>query len=71
MSSFLVIHGPNLNLLGQRDKIIMVSPLTLMKLIKKIAAHAKQNNVSCEIKQFNSEDAIIDCLHAHSPSMEL
>ena len=65
MSSFLVIHGPNLNLLGQRDQN-HYGALTLDEINQKIAAHAKQNNVSCEIKQFNSEDAIIDCLHAHS-----
>ena len=62
MSSFLVIHRPNLNLLGQRDQN-HYGALTLDEINQKILAHTSLNNVSCEIEQFNSEDAIIDCLH--------
>lgn len=65
MSSFLVIHGPNLNLLGQRDQN-HYGALTLDEINQKILSHTSLNNVSCEIEQFNSEDAIIDCLHVNS-----
>ena len=60
----LVLHGPNLNLLGEREPEVY-GKTTLAELNKELRALAK--NRSCEIKIFqsNSEGRLIDLLHAH------
>lgn len=58
----LVIHGPNLNLLGEREPGVYGSE-TFEKLNNDIMAHAEKLGVECEIYQSNHEGAIIDKLH--------
>lgn len=58
----LVIHGPNLNLLGEREPGVYGSE-TFEKLNNDIMAHANELGVECEIYQSNHEGAIIDKLH--------
>ena len=58
----LVMHGPNLNLLGEREPGVYGSE-TFEKLNNDIMAHAKELGVECEIYQSNHEGAIIDKLH--------
>ena len=58
----LVIHGPNLNLLGEREPGVYGSE-TFEKLNSDIMAHAEELGVECEIYQSNHEGAIIDRLH--------
>ncbi|MBV8244859.1 MAG: type II 3-dehydroquinate dehydratase [Candidatus Eremiobacteraeota bacterium] len=58
-----VIHGPNLNLLGIRDPAIY-GTLTLDELNARIADLAAELKVEVEFFQFNSEGALIDCIHA-------
>ena len=55
----LVIHGPNLNLLGQREPEIY-GTLTLQDINKTIRAHAKSRDVQVEILQSNHEGEIVD-----------
>ena len=55
----LVIHGPNLNLLGEREPGVYGSE-TFEKLNSDIMAHAEELGVECEIYQSNHEGAIID-----------
>lgn len=55
----LVIHGPNLNLLGTREPEIYGTQ-TLDQLNETIARHAKSRNVSVAFYQSNHEGAIID-----------
>lgn len=59
---FLVIHGPNLNLLGLREPEIYGKD-TLSDINNKIQKKASELNVSVECKQSNSEGIIIDWIH--------
>ncbi len=58
----LVIHGPNLNLLGEREPEIY-GRITLNELNKKILEHARSRNVKVRIFQSNHEGEIIDFIH--------
>ncbi len=59
MVHFLVIHGPNLNLLGEREPAVY-GTATLDSLNSTILAHAESIGVSCETFQSNHEGEIID-----------
>lgn len=63
MKKVLVIHGPNLNLTGEREPGIYGSE-SIESINKEIADTAKSLNLKCEISQHNSEGAIIDKLHS-------
>jgi len=56
-----VIHGPNLNMLGSRDKQ-QYGNLTLDKLNKLIRNKARESGFETSIYQFNSEEKIIKAL---------
>lgn len=57
----LVINGPNLNMLGYRDKNIYGTE-TYEELIGKIKAFCEEQSVTAEFFQSNHEGAIIDAL---------
>ena len=57
-----VIHGPNLNMLGHRDKA-QYGSLTLDKLNKMIRRKSEELGLDVSIYQFNSEEKIIKMLH--------
>lgn len=59
----LVIHGPNLNLLGEREPGIYGSD-SIENLNSSIIDRARDQGLECEIFQSNHEGAIIDKLHA-------
>lgn len=58
----LVIHGPNLNLLGEREPGVYGSD-TFESINNEIVARAESRGMECEIFQSNHEGAIIDKLH--------
>jgi len=58
----LVIHGPNLNLLGVRKPEIYGNK-TLQQIDAQIAEEAKALSVTVQMLQSNHEGAIIDALH--------
>ena len=61
MKKILVIHGPNLNLLGQREPDIY-GRLTLEKINSMLKKEAKACKVSLVIKQSNHEGQIVDII---------
>lgn len=63
IKKILVIHGPNLNLLGEREPGIYGSD-SIDNLNSTIIDRARDQGLECEIFQSNHEGAIIDKLHA-------
>lgn len=61
MKRILVIHGPNLNLLGQREKDIYGST-TLDEINALLQDVAKKNQAELEIFQSNHEGEIVDII---------
>lgn len=59
---FLLIHGPNLNLLGQREPGVY-GRLTLAEIDDRLAAWAAEVGVGLRTMQSNHEGAIIDAIH--------
>lgn len=58
----LVIHGPNLNLLGERQPEIY-GRMTLIELDDFIAAAARDLGVNVDCVQYNGEGEIITAIH--------
>lgn len=58
----LVLNGPNLNMLGQREKSVYGS-LDYDALIRELTAFAKQKKCALECFQSNHEGALIDKIH--------
>lgn len=59
----LVIHGPNLNLLGKREPAIY-GTFTLDQINSDIFAKAKELNVAVDCIQSNHEGTIVDAIQA-------
>ncbi len=62
MKRILVLHGPNLNLLGERERHIY-GPLTLEELNRALESFASARGLELKIFQSNHEGALIDKLH--------
>lgn len=65
----LIIHGPNLNLLGKRKKEIY-GDKTLNKIDAMIRQHAKELEVDISTTQSNSEGNLIDFIQKESPNAD-
>ncbi len=63
MKKILVIHGPNLNLLGEREPGYYGKD-SFESVNREIAEKAAALGFECEIYQSNHEGSIIDKLHA-------
>ena len=61
MTKILVIHGPNLNLLGQREPKIY-GRVTLKEINAGLKKVARKGKVSLSIKQSNHEGEIVDLI---------
>jgi len=59
MTKILVIHGPNLNLLGSREPEVY-GPDTLVSIDQALARIAAQNDIELETMQSNVEGEIVD-----------
>ncbi len=59
--NFLLINGPNLNLLGDREPSIY-GLISLEKIESNLKQKALQEGVQLESFQSNSEGAIVDCI---------
>jgi len=62
MKKYLIIHGPNLNLLGKREPEIYGSE-TLDEINKSLQNFAEKNKIEIITIQSNHEGAIIDAIH--------
>jgi 3-dehydroquinate dehydratase II len=60
----LVLHGPNLNLLGRREPHIYGS-MSLEQLNERLRTLAAKIQVSLIIAQSNHEGVLVDTLHKH------
>jgi 3-dehydroquinate dehydratase-2 len=60
----LVLHGPNLNLLGEREPEVYGS-MTLAQLDAALKKKAKALKLTLKIFQSNHEGELIDLLHKH------
>lgn len=60
----LVLHGPNLNLLGEREPAVY-GKTTLAQLNALIRAEARRLKIKVKIFQKNGEGQLIDLIHAH------
>ena len=67
--SLLVVNGPNLNMLGQRDPTVYGS-MTLPDIEAKIQERAKELGVEVTFFQSNSEGNLIDYLQQHAPGSQ-
>lgn len=65
----LVIHGPNMNLLGRREPQIY-GTMTLDQVNARIADVAKEINVDLTVLQTNDEAVIIDTFQKHMDDMD-
>jgi 3-dehydroquinate dehydratase-2 len=62
MKQILLLHGPNLNLLGTRQPEIYGS-MTLDRINKLAHAYVKPHKTSLRAEQSNHEGALVDILH--------
>ena len=61
-STILVIHGPNLNLLGKREPEVY-GYLTLEDINQNLISQAQNASISLDTVQSNWEGAIVDRIH--------
>ena len=64
MKTIVIINGPNLNLLGEREPEIYGSQ-TLEELNHVVEEYARSKNLKLKFYQSNHEGEIIDILHDH------
>ena len=63
MDSVLVLHGPNLNLLGRREPEIY-GDLALEEIDRRLVGAGLEYNLQVRCEQSNHEGILIDLLHA-------
>ena len=61
MSKILLIHGPNLNLLGQREPEVY-GKVTIEEINKDVKKEADTEGITVEIMQSNHEGEIVDII---------
>jgi 3-dehydroquinate dehydratase-2 len=64
MMKVLLLHGPNLNLLGEREPEIY-GTMGLAELNRRVKAEAKKLGITLRIHQSNWEGELVDLIHAN------
>ncbi len=62
MKEYLILHGPNINLLGVREPEVY-GKLTMQEINSRLQQLANELGVAVRCAQFNSEGDLIDALH--------
>ncbi len=70
MARILMVHGPNLNLLGQRERQIYGQTL-LVDIDQMLRELAQREGHTVEILQSNHEGELVDWLQRHGPQAEM
>lgn len=63
MPNILILHGPNLNLLGVREPGVY-GAVTLTEINARLEAAAAERGATLRILQSNHEGALVDAIHA-------
>ena len=58
----LILHGPNLNLIGERE-VDLYGKLTLDEINSRLQAFAEKKRITLRIFQSNGEGQLIDAIH--------
>lgn len=61
----LIINGPNINLLGQREQSIY-GKLNYMEMVEELSNYAKKENINIEFFQSNIEGDIVSAIQQAS-----
>ncbi len=69
MKNILVVHGPNLNLLGERETEIYGSQ-SLAEINRLMKERAAAHDIECRFFQSNHEGAILDTIHENRKLMD-
>ena len=64
MASFLILNGPNINMLGRRDALIYGSK-TMDEVNQEISRVAGDLGVEVVFYQSNLEGKLVDCVQEH------
>ena len=70
MARILIVHGPNLNLLGQRERQIYGQTL-LGDIDQALRELAQREGHTVEILQSNHEGELVDWLQRHGPQAQM
>lgn len=62
-----LLHGPNLNLLGQREPSTYGSR-SFLSLVDGVRGYARERGMDCRDYQTNDEGAMLDYVHQLSPT---
>lgn len=69
MKNILIVNGPNLNILGEREPEIYGNE-TLQEICDAISRHAAHHGCECRFVQSNHEGALIDAVHENRNWMD-